>query len=342
MFFRKSNHKNQTPPTTPPTSYTNFSPEELTKTLSPIRTALLENDFPLAEQHLISALQQYPNHPDILTLYIIFNLKQYRIKDAQHLLDHHPHRDPITNHLHQLVQCLTTQLSATHLDLQTSTQPQSDFETQLHALLDAQLGDTQQALNQLQSITQPTPDILRCIAILQPSEENLIALSQSLEDSKLNHLTHYAITDQPNPSPQSDPKDIRTLATELAANPQLILSLVYTQQLNPNPIHIALLRLAIKQAAPAITKLPVVIEALAKLALLAQDHTDAKAHIDHGLKLYPYSSIFAQLAYELSQQTFDQDITTQANHALKQATYKYPHYTDLQQALENTPNQSAA
>jgi len=113
----------------------------------------------------------------------------------------------------------------------------------------------------------------------------------------------------------------------------LFRALVAAQQYEPDPARLALLRRAIARIAPEFAgsrDLVGICHALAELALLADDHDEARRWAHRGLKIDPYH---AALALVLSKLPDDANVGAPAAHLLRQVAERHPAYLDVRAAL---------
>ncbi|MCC6683247.1 MAG: hypothetical protein IT445_20310 [Phycisphaeraceae bacterium] len=132
---------------------------------------------------------------------------------------------------------------------------------------------------------------------------------------------------------EPDERHIEQLAGELHQQPTLIPTLVVAQQYEPQPQRITLLRQAIARIAPRFAhdrSLVMICQALAELALLAGDQSDAQRWAHRGLKIDPYA---APLALVLAQLDDDQTIGPPAVAVLDRVARQFPAYADVRAAL---------
>jgi hypothetical protein len=133
-------------------------------------------------------------------------------------------------------------------------------------------------------------------------------------------------------SPVAD-ATVDRLAAELVAQPQVIPTLVTAQRVLPRPAELVLLRRAIHAAARELDggeSMRLVCEAMAELALLAQDADDARRWAHRGLKIQPYSATLALLLGRISD---DPAVGPPAGEVLASAADAHPDYPDVQAAL---------
>jgi hypothetical protein len=127
---------------------------------------------------------------------------------------------------------------------------------------------------------------------------------------------------------------IERLAGELVAQPQVIPSLVAAQRIAPVAADLAMLRSALGLAARELSADPpqaiAVCQAMAELALLADDKDDARRWAHRGLKINPFS---APLALVLSRVADDPALGPPATSVLREAVSAHPQYADLRAAL---------
>jgi hypothetical protein len=127
---------------------------------------------------------------------------------------------------------------------------------------------------------------------------------------------------------------IERLAAELAARPGVIPSLVAAQHVAPIAADVAMLRSALGLAAKELDAdarwMSAVCQAMAELALLADDRDDARRWAHRGLKRNPYS---AALALVLGRVEDDPAVGPPAARVLRDAVAAHPQYPDLRAAL---------
>jgi hypothetical protein len=126
---------------------------------------------------------------------------------------------------------------------------------------------------------------------------------------------------------------IDQLAGDLRARPAVIPALVAAQKLRPDLQQVSLLRQALDRAARDLSDNPQTAvptcQALAELALLADDRDDARRWAHRGLRLDPYA---VALALILAQVSDDPAVGPPAHQVLAQAADMFPNYPDLQAA----------
>ncbi|MCC7193890.1 MAG: hypothetical protein IT444_14065 [Phycisphaeraceae bacterium] len=127
---------------------------------------------------------------------------------------------------------------------------------------------------------------------------------------------------------------IERLANELVAQPRVIPSLVAAQRIAPVMADLAILRAALGLAARQFNtdtrQAAVVCQAMAELALLADDKDDARRWAHRGLKINPYA---APLALVLARVEDDPALGPPATTILREAVSAHPQYADLRAAL---------
>lgn len=104
---------------------------------------------------------------------------------------------------------------------------------------------------------------------------------------------------RPAPSHRSDLRQVQTLALELLGHENIIPVLVSAQAIEFDPRTSRLLADAIEQALPDLDKPQAGLEALARLALCADDFNLARHWIERGSAAYPMSSGLARLCIQL-------------------------------------------
>ena len=126
---------------------------------------------------------------------------------------------------------------------------------------------------------------------------------------------------------------IDQLAGELLDNTDVIPSLVAAQRIDRDKRTIAMLRGAVTQMLRDVSDegaMIVACQALADLALLVDDHDDARRWAHRGLRLDPYA---AQLAMVLSRVKDDPAIGPPASTILQGVVKAHPRYPDVRAAL---------
>lgn len=136
--------------------------------------------------------------------------------------------------------------------------------------------------------------------------------------------------------PAAPDAQIERLATELLHRPAIVPTLVAAQKARPVATDIALLRQSIAQMLqsaerenPDLDRLSL-CQALAELALLAEDLDDARRWAQRGLRINPFA---APLALVLARIPDDQTIGPPALEVLKGAVEAHGAYADLKAAL---------
>ncbi len=132
---------------------------------------------------------------------------------------------------------------------------------------------------------------------------------------------------------QAHGAQVEQLIAQLADQPQVIPSLVFAQALEPDAETIALLRAAIPPATDALDdprRQLMVSQAMAQLAELAADRTDARLWAQRGLSIDPYAATLALLLARLAEQTRDEPLVVQT---LEHAIHAHPTYPDLRVAV---------
>jgi len=126
---------------------------------------------------------------------------------------------------------------------------------------------------------------------------------------------------------------IERLADELAAQPEVIPSLVTAQTYAPDPRRIALLRHALSRLAPTVRDgraMLIVARAQARLSLLAHDHAEARRWAHRGLKQSPSDE---KLALVLAAVEDDVTVGPPARDVLGRVAAAHPQYPDVRRAL---------
>ncbi len=126
---------------------------------------------------------------------------------------------------------------------------------------------------------------------------------------------------------------IEHLAAELIESPQVIPSLVAAMSLQPRTLDIHMLRGAIHRVAADAAddrQMLVICQAMAQLAMLADDLDDARRWAHRGLKLDPYS---ATLALTLSSISDDLNVGPAASDVLRRVAAAHPTYPDVRASL---------
>jgi hypothetical protein len=125
---------------------------------------------------------------------------------------------------------------------------------------------------------------------------------------------------------------VEHLAAELAAQPEVIPSLVAAQQHSPDAQHIALLRQALARLAPSLDEdahmLPL-CRAQARLSLLAEDPEEARRWAHRGLKRAPDDE---KLALALAEVDDDPIVGPPARDVLGRVVHAHPAYPDVRRA----------
>ncbi|MEO1236462.1 MAG: hypothetical protein AAFX76_06700 [Planctomycetota bacterium] len=125
---------------------------------------------------------------------------------------------------------------------------------------------------------------------------------------------------------------VERLTDELAADPEVVPSLVYATKHAPRTKPISLLRAAIARATARFEGEPVMeqlTQALAELAMLAGDEDDARRWAHRGLRINPFNAVLAMLLGQLED---DEAVGPPAAETLKRVALKFPHYPDVQAA----------
>jgi hypothetical protein len=126
---------------------------------------------------------------------------------------------------------------------------------------------------------------------------------------------------------------VEELAKALADDPQVAVSLVYAEKLQPQQRSVGLLRRAMGRVGEKYRdsqRFSMLCLAMAELAMLASDWDDARQWAHAGLKADPYS---AGLALVLAQVGDDLSIGPAAASVLSAVAQKYPDYRDVRAAL---------
>jgi hypothetical protein len=126
---------------------------------------------------------------------------------------------------------------------------------------------------------------------------------------------------------------VEELAKALADDPQVAVSLVYAEKLQPQQRSVGLLRRAMGRVVEKYRdsqRFSGLCLAMAELAMLASDWDDARQWAHEGLKADPYS---AGLALVLAQVGDDLSVGPAAASVLSAVAQKYPDYRDVRAAL---------
>lgn len=127
---------------------------------------------------------------------------------------------------------------------------------------------------------------------------------------------------------------VENLAHELAAQPELVPSMVYAMKQAPRTRPISMLRAAVarmthefegQEIQPSLT------QALADLAFLIGDEEDARRWAHKTLRLDPYN---ASMALLLAKVPDDEAVGPTAQQTLKRVALKFPGYPDVQRAYQ--------
>ena len=155
----------------------------------------------------------------------------------------------------------------------------------------------------------------------------LAALTARRDPDHTSDLLHPDIdldhVEQGNPS-------VEQLAAALADSPQLIESLVAAQKIEPDQEAVALLRQAVAMVVEDESHRAVGCQALAELALLADDPDDARRWAHRGLEVNPRSAALAMILGQLRDDPRD---GPPAAVVLDDAHQAHPDYPDLRAAL---------
>jgi hypothetical protein len=126
---------------------------------------------------------------------------------------------------------------------------------------------------------------------------------------------------------------IEHLAAELAAQPEVIPSLVVAQQHSPDAAQITLLRQALARLAPTLSEGPhwlALCRAQARLSLLAGDSDEARRWAHRGLKQAPEDE---KLALVLAEIADNPTVGPPARDVLARVVDAHPDYPDVRRAL---------
>jgi hypothetical protein len=185
----------------------------------------------------------------------------------------------------------------------------------------------------------PEPALLHVALLLAadlPDTARRAALSLYHHHGHLASVRAWLATIQPpgfQELPVAPEATVEHLAAELVAQPQVIPALAAAQKLAPDSQHIYLLRRALGRAARDLLASPPsalpTCQALADLALLAQDPDDARRWAHRGLRLDPYA---VSLALVLARVSDDPAVGPPAHQVLAHAADAFPEYPDLQAA----------
>ncbi len=238
--------------------------------------------------------------------------------------------------------CVTGQSAAAELELcDWLRQPQAPPAVRvMFAALLARRGDLAEARRVLGDQVRDPMALLSLFCLLSRDHEQ-----QDAADVVAHHLgrqfAHLPLIEQwltltgqaRTAVAEPDERSIEQLAGELQQRPAVIPTLVVAQQYEPQPQRIALLRQAVARIAPRFAherRLVMICQALAELALLADDQNDARRWAHRGLKIDPYA---APLALVLAQLADDETVGPPAVAVLDRVARQYPAYPDVKAAL---------
>ena len=302
-----------------------------------IRDAMKHGNMPLAEQHLIEALQSAPQDSQVTMLYAIYAFLDDRPYDARHILEYYGNRTTEMQQFLNLLLSITNDKAATHLMVQQDAMASSaTLQTmELLAILDAEQGIKTLSEPGHHADACPTSERLHHTLQSHHTRSSSADLHNDLQESEINHL-YLEATNHWNSEHQPHTTDILQLANQLAANSHLIPTLVKAQELDPQPAMIGLLRCAITHAVDHPQESVATQDALATLALLVEDYVSASHHIELGLKLQPLSSRFATLKHQLAEEAGEM---IDASPELQMVVDAHPEYHDIQRKLIRTYQQ---
>lgn len=123
-------------------------------------------------------------------------------------------------------------------------------------------------------------------------------------------------------------QQVTQLARSLAQEPGVIASLVRAQKIEPNPAQLRLLRRSLVRIADSLPEPRAGFEALAELAEIDGDRTDAARWARRVLRDDAFAASMALLLDRVTD-----DKTNRTTDALERARSRHPHYTDVQLAL---------
>jgi hypothetical protein len=143
-----------------------------------------------------------------------------------------------------------------------------------------------------------------------------------------------AVMDLPglNDLPGVPDATVERLASELAAQPQAVASLVYASKHAPRTRSLSLLRAAVTRMMPDFVgaeEEPKLCQAVAELAHLLGDEDEARRWAHRGLRLDPFNAVLAMLLGQLDD---DEAVGPPAAETLRRVAMKFPHYPDVQAA----------
>ena len=132
--------------------------------------------------------------------------------------------------------------------------------------------------------------------------------------------------------PPAGDDSVQRMADELAAQIEILPSLVYAQKQEPRLRSISLLRAATKKLTQTFAdapEMPRLSQALAELAMMVGDEDDARRWAHHGLRLEPFNAVLALLLGQLED---DEALGPPAAETLKRVALRFPGYPDVQRA----------
>lgn len=239
--------------------------------------------------------------------------------------------------------CLEGRLAAAEVELH-EWQRHADCPTAARTLLSALLArrgmtdDARQILHAAGELDAPAAVLQAALLIVADLPDAARRCVSHLDahhgdDGWVRQWIGYVEAPCGNELPQVSPAVIEQLAADLLAQPLALLSLVAALKVAPDAEQVLLLRRAGARAYHDLhegRRGLVLCQAMADLALLAQDADDARRWAHRGLKLEPYS---APLALVLAAVEDDPAQGPPAVNVLAEVAHKHPDYPDVLAAL---------
>jgi len=309
------------------------------------RLALAQGDDTQAAHHLQHAAGIRKNHPDVIELQARLALDQRKPAAALAQLERLARPNARHRLLLQYARLQTGQRAMAQLDLHAWSR-QADCPSAARVMLawlQWKAGDASAARDTLRRNDRlcPDADSLRLRMLIEIESGNRASIQRIAARLRLRHghdpmsrrflKTQHATRTEDDAQPTVEMID--ELAPQLADQPRLISTLLAAQRLSPRPGRIELLRRAIGRIVDEIDQPLIAIEAMAELAMLADDADDARRWARRGLRSRPYSVRLALLMDDLPDESNSEMVTVQSTTVLRQVADDHPEYADVQRRL---------
>ena len=309
-----------------------------------LRIALWTGDVERAARAIRKGLAGDAAHPEFIELRAWYALQAGCTDQALEVLEKYARPTARLKLLTQAMRCLAGRKAQAHLELSQWAR-QDDCPTLgrvLLAWLDLEADQPEHAAAALQR------NLARGLDPMTGQLQVLVDLAQELPEATreaAERLLHQAGHDPSTrrflgslsltetASKHIPLETVEQLAAELIGEPQLIPTLVRAQQINPQSSQIDLLRRSLARVVSDLDAPYVAIEALAELAVVADDADDARRWIQRGLQEQPFSARLAILLDNLPNDESEPKAGLRPLDVLRRAAGAEPTYPDLRRRL---------